>query len=120
MTPLKISKITQRQFILGKQGLYPGRRWQGKAGIYEALRAGCVVQMDPLSIVAHNQDIALYGRILDYDPVDLKTALYTDRLCFDYGGVVMLHLMEELPYWRVVMARKQREARRVEFAAEHA
>jgi len=32
----------------------------------------------------------------------------------------MLHPMEELPYWRVVMARKRGELRRVQFATEHA
>ena len=120
MLPFAISKETQRRFILGKQGLYPGRRWQGKAGVAEALRAGCVVQMDPLSVVAHNQDIVLYGRVLDYRPADLHALLYTDRFCFEFGGAVTVHPMEELPYWRVVMARKREEPRRVQFATEHA
>lgn len=120
MVALSISKKTQRQFILGKQGLYPGRRWQGKVGVCEALRAGCVVQMDPLSVVAHNHDIVLYGRVLDYTPMHLKTLLYTDRLFFDYGGAITVHPMEELPYWRVVMSRKKHEPRRVQFAEEYA
>ena len=119
MVSLHISKKTQRQFILGKQGLYPGRRWQGKRGVCEALRAGCVAQIDPLTVVAHNQDIVLYGRVLEYQPADLQVLLYTDRLFFDYGGAVMIHPMEELPYWRVVMARKREEPRRVQFASEH-
>ncbi|MGZ3644896.1 MAG: DNA glycosylase AlkZ-like family protein [Ktedonobacteraceae bacterium] len=119
MVSLLISKKTQRQFILGKQGLYPGRRWQGKGGVCEALRAGCVAQIDPLTVVAHNQDIVLYGRVLEYQPADLQALLYTDRLFFDYGGAVMIHPMEELPYWRVVMARKRDEPRRVQFASEH-
>ena len=75
MVSLHISKKTQRQFILGKQGLYPGRRWQGKAGVCEALRAGCVVQIDPLTVVAHNQDIVLYRRVLEYPPADLQDLL---------------------------------------------
>jgi uncharacterized protein len=120
MVALKISKMTRRRFIPGKQGLYPGRRWQGKAGVCEALRAGCVVQIDPLSVVAHNHDIVLYGRVLDYRPADLQVVLYTDRHFFDFGGAVTLYPMEELPYWRVVMARKQGELRRVQFATEHA
>jgi uncharacterized protein len=117
---LNIAKVTQRRFILGKQGLYPGRRWQGKAGVCEALHAGCVVQIDPLAVVAHSHDIVLYGRVLDYQPADLQALLYTDRLFFDAGGAVTLYPMEELPYWRVVMARKQGELRRVQFATEHA
>src|SRR5215467_8339623 len=117
---LNISKKTQRQFILGRQGLYPGRRWQGKAGVCEAMRAGCVVQVDPLSVVAQSQDIVLYGRVLDYEPALLRQALYTDRLLFDYGGTVMILPMEELPYWRVAMARKRLVPRRAEFAAAYA
>jgi uncharacterized protein YcaQ len=120
VVPLNISKINQRRFILGKQGLYPGRRWQGKEGVCEALRAGCVVQVDPLSVVAQSQDIVLYGRVLDYKPALLRQALYTDRLLFEYGGAVMILPMEELPYWRVAMARKRLEPRRAEFAAAYA
>lgn len=117
---LNIAKMTERQFILGKQGLYPGRRWQGKAGVCKSLHAGCVVQIDPLAVVAHSHDIVLYGRVLDYRPADLQALLYTDRLFFDSGGAVTLYPMEELLYWRVVMARKQGELRRVQFATEHA
>jgi uncharacterized protein YcaQ len=120
VSTLTISKITRRRFILGKQGLYPGRRWQGKAGVAAALRAGAVVQVDPLNVVARSHDIVLYGRVLDYRPALLQTLLYEDHTFFEYGGTVMLHPMDELPYWRVVMARKQQEARRVQFAQEYA
>lgn len=117
---MMISNVTQRRFILGKQGLYPGRRWRGKAGVAEALRAGVVVQVDPLNVVARSHDIVLYGRVQDYRPAVLESLLYEDRACFDAGGAVMIHPMEELPYWRVVMARKQQELRRVQFAKEQA
>lgn len=120
MATLQISKETQRRFILGKQGLYPGRRWQGKAGVYEAVRAGCVVQVDPLAVVANSHDIVLYGRVLDYDPAYLSSLLYTEHTLFDYGGTIMLHPVEELPYWRVVMERKRQQPRRVLFASEQA
>ena len=83
-TALNISKMIQRQFIPGKQGLYPGRRWQGKAGVYEAVHAGCVVQMDPLSVVARSHDNVLYGRVLEYQPADLD-AVY--RVADDARGV---------------------------------
>ncbi len=120
MPALRISKTTRCRFILGKQGLYPGRRWRGKTGVGLALQAGCVVQIDPLTVVAHSHDIALYGRVLEYNPAYLSTLLYTDRYFFEAAGTVMLHPMEDLPYWRVVMARKQGELRRVQFATEHA
>lgn len=119
MTVLSISKTTQRRFVLGKQGLYPGRRWQGKDGIAAAMRAGAVVQIDPISVVARSPDIALYGRVMDYQPALLETLLYEDRVCFEPGGVLMVHPIEELPYWRVIMARKQQESRRAQFAEEY-
>jgi len=104
--------------------LYPGRRWGGKAGVEAALRAGVGVQVDPLvdplNVVAHSQDIILYGRVLDYRPALLQTLLYEDRTCFEAGGAVNIHPIEDLPYYLVVMARKREEPRRVQFATEHA
>ena len=117
---LLISKTTQRQFVLGKQGLFPGRRWRGKEGALQALRESCVVQIDPLNVVARSHDLALYGRVLDYQPAQLEELLYQDRAGFDYGGTVMVHPMQELPYWRAVMQRKFHEPRWQAFAAEHA
>jgi hypothetical protein len=61
---LTISKTTLRRFVLGQQGLYPGRRWQGKEGVAKAILEGSVVQVDPLNVVARNHDIVLYGRVL--------------------------------------------------------
>jgi uncharacterized protein len=117
---LTMSAATRRRFVLGRQGLYAGRRFRGYPGVYEALRDGCVLQVDPLSVVAQSQDIVLYGRVLDYEPALLRRALYTDRLLFDYGGAVMILPMEELPYWRVAMARKRLEPRHAEFATAYA
>jgi uncharacterized protein YcaQ len=85
-----------------------------------AVRDGGVVQVDPLSVVAQSQDIVLYGRVLEYEPALLRQALYTDRLLFEYGGAVVTLPMEELPYWRVAMARKRLEPRHAEFAAAYA
>ncbi|MBI5960517.1 MAG: YcaQ family DNA glycosylase [Chloroflexi bacterium] len=116
---LTLSKSTLRQFVLGKQGLYPGRRWHGKAGAAQAISSGSVVQVDPLNVIARNHDLVLHSRVLQYQPKYLDELLYAERKFFDYGGTVMIQPMEELPYWRVVMARKQNEPRRVAFAAEH-
>jgi hypothetical protein len=105
-SPLTISRQTQRRFILGKQGLYPGRRWQAQAGAAQAMQAGVVVQIDPLCILARSHDLALHSRVEGYSPEMLNNLLYQERAFFDYGGVVMVHPMQALPYWRVVMARK--------------
>jgi uncharacterized protein YcaQ len=105
VSELTISQQTLRRFILGKQGLFPGRRWQGAAGIAQAMAEGVVIQIDPLCIIARSHDIALHSRVLGYSPELLNQLLYDERAGFDYGCTVMLHPMQTLPYWRVVMAR---------------
>src|SRR3954469_19919484 len=106
MPTLKISPLTRRHFIMGLQGLYPGRRWSGKAGVAEAIETLGFLQIDPLNVVARSHDIALWGRVLHYQPADLDSLLYTDRRFFDYGGAVQIEPMAELPYWRTVMQRR--------------
>jgi uncharacterized protein YcaQ len=116
---LTISGQTLRRYILGQQGLWPGRRWAGQAGVEGALRAGAVIQVDPLNVVARSHDIALYGRVAGYDPADLDALLYQQRALFEWGGAVMIHPMAELPYWQVVMARKGQEPRWRAFGEEY-
>lgn len=116
---LTISQITLRRFILGRQGLYPGRRWKGKTGTRAALEADAVIQIDPLNMIARSHEISLYGRVVNFKPADLDAVLYQDRAGFDYGGTLFVYPMHELPYFRVVMGRKANEPRRVEFAANH-
>ena len=46
---LTVDLPTARRFILGKQGLWPGRRWQGLEGAGQAMRAMEYLQLDPVS-----------------------------------------------------------------------
>jgi uncharacterized protein len=103
---LTISKQTQRRFILGKQGLWPGRRWQGMDGVRKALLSDSVIQVDPLTILARSHDLTLASRVLDYQPDMLNQVLYDDRMGFDWGEVLMVHPMDEIPYWQVMMKRR--------------
>jgi hypothetical protein len=48
---LTIDIETARRFILGKQGLWPGRRWRGLQGTEQAMRAMEYLQLDPLQII---------------------------------------------------------------------
>ena len=57
MQPITVSKVTARRFVLGRQGLWPGRRWASKDGTGQALRTAKAVQMDPLNVVARSHDI---------------------------------------------------------------
>jgi hypothetical protein len=104
---LTINTDTARRFILGKQGLWPGRRWRGSEGTEQAIRAMEYLQLDPLNIIARSQDILLHSRVLDYTPGRWEDLAYQQRTFFDWGGWLAVRPMDELPYWRVVMRRER-------------
>jgi uncharacterized protein len=111
MNPIIISKQTARRFVLGKQGLWPGRRWKGKKGTAQAIRECEAVQLDPLNIFARSQDIVLHSRVLDYKPDYLYQVAYQDREFFDYGGWLAMYPMSNLPYYRVHMEHRKHHKR---------
>lgn len=118
---LKIDLITARRFILGKQGLWPGRRWRGIQGVEQAMRAMEYLQLDPLQIIARSQDIKLHSRVLDYTPGQWEDVTYAQRKFFDWGGWLAVRPMDELPHWRVVMRREREGNTRLHATArEHA
>jgi len=117
MMALEISPTTERRYILGRQGLWPGRRWHGLAGTEQAILAAEAVQIDPVSVVACSHDITLWGRVDDYRPEYLQEQAYEKRRFFDYGGALMMYPMSELPYWRWTMARYKSHQRWADFAA---
>jgi uncharacterized protein len=104
---LTINIETARRFILGKQGLWPGRRWSGLQGTEQAMRAIEYLQLDPLQIIARSHDISLHSRVLDYKPDMWGTVTYQERKFFDWGGWLAARPMDELPYWRTVMHRER-------------
>lgn len=104
---LTINTDTARRFILGKQGVWPGRRWQGIEGTEQAMRAMEYLQLDPLHIIARSQDIMLHSRVLDYTPGMWEDLAYQQRTFFDWGGWLAVRPMDELPHWRVVMRRER-------------
>ncbi len=104
---LTITIETARRFILGKQGLWPGRRWRGITGTEAAMRAMEYLQLDPLQILARSQDITLHSRVLDYAPGLWEDLAYQQRSFFDWGGWLAVRPMDELPHWRVVMRRER-------------
>src|SRR5215510_6041322 len=119
MTPINISNQTARRFVLGKQGLWPGRRWRGKKGTAQAIHECEAVQLDPLNVIARSQDIVLHSRVLDYKPDYLYQVAYKDREAFDYGGWLAMYPMSDLPYWRFHMERRLRNAYLGHFVPEH-
>src|SRR5262249_34775899 len=102
-----INSDIARRFILGKQGLWPGRRWRGIEGAEQAMHAMEYLQLDPLQIIARSQDIKLYSRVLDYTPGMWEDLAYQQRKFFDWGGWLAVRPMDELPHWRVVMRRER-------------
>ncbi len=113
MTIDTISKQTYRRFLLASQGLWPGRRFEGPLGAESALRQMQALQLDPLVMVARSQDIAMYGRVLNYKPEHLYKMAYEKRKAFDYGGWLMMYPMSDFPYWRLHM--NQRKAKGLKY-----
>src|SRR5690242_15551485 len=107
MTPIALSRVEARRFILGRQGLWPGRRWKGRRGTERAMRAMEYLQLDPLQVVARSQDLALHGRVVNYTPGLWEEFCYQERRFFDWGGWLAVRPIEELPHWRVVMRRER-------------
>jgi uncharacterized protein YcaQ len=118
---INIDIQTARRFILGKQGLWPGRRWRGAKGTEQAMRAMEYLQLDPLQIIARAHDLMLHSRVVDYTPGLWETPTYTQRKFFDWGGWLAARPMEELPHWRVVMRREHEAYQRLQaMGREHA
>lgn len=118
---MNIDINTARRYILGRQGLWPGRRWRGLAGTAAAMRDMEYLQLDPLQIIARSHDIKLHSRVLDYRPGLWEEVTYQQRRFFDWGGWLAVRPMDELPHWRVVMRRERdNEARIRQTAHEHA
>jgi len=104
---LTVDIETARRFILGKQGLWPGRRWRGVKGTGQAMRTMEYLQLDPLQIIARSHDIMLHSRVLDYKPGMWEDVTYKKRKFFDWGGWLAARPMDELPHWRTVMHRER-------------
>ena len=57
-----------RRFVLGRQGLWPGRRGAGKAGTRDTVVACEHLQLDPLVIVARSHELMLHSRVAGFQP----------------------------------------------------
>ena len=117
---LEISAVTARRYVMGRQGLWPGRRWRGLEGAGAAMRATEDLQLDPLVVVARAHDLMLHGRVLDYAIDDWATLTYERREFFEWGGWLAVRPMEELPYFRVLMRREREQGHWIEVERDHA
>jgi uncharacterized protein YcaQ len=117
---LDISAVTARRYVMGRSGLWPGRRWRALEGTGDAMRAMEDLQLDPLVVIARAQDLALHSRVADYTLEDWAVLTYERREFFDWGGWLAVRPMAELPLFRVVMARERTHDHWREVAREHA
>jgi uncharacterized protein len=116
---VRISREVARRFLLGRQGLWPGRRWRGLAGTERAMRAMENLQLDPLQIVARAHDLALASRVIGYRQDDWRTLTYDRRRFFEWGGWLAIRPMDELPNYRVLMRRERTQPWNQTTAAWH-
>lgn len=112
--PHEISAQVARQYVLGKQGLFPGRRFKGKSGLEAAFREIETVQIDPISSLARSHDLSLFARVEDYSPVHLDELLHSNRFLFDYGTILMIYLRDDLPFMVPIMQRRWRAIQKSE------
>ena len=117
---LEISALTARRYVMGRQGLWPGRRWQGLEGTATAMRTMEDLQLDPLVVVARAHDLMLHSRVVDYAIDDWAVLTYERRQFFEWGGWLAVRPMEELPAFRVVMRRERDNQHWAEVETEHA
>ena len=116
---LEISALTARRYVMGRGGLWPGRRWRGIPGTRTAMRAMEDLQLDPLVVVARAHDLMLHSRVAGYTIDDWATLTYQRREFFEWGGWLAVRPMDELPYFRVLMKRERRQPRWIEVEREH-
>jgi uncharacterized protein YcaQ len=116
---MRISREAARRFLLGRQGLWPGRRWKGLRGTEHAMRAMANLQLDPLRIVARAQDLALASRVMDYREDDWARLTYEKRRFFEWGGWLAVRPIDELPFYRVVMRRERTRGRMWPYMEQH-
>src|SRR5689334_17703820 len=103
---LEINKQTARRYVLGRQGVWPGRRWQGATGVYEALRNCEAVQVDPISVIARNHHLVLWSRVAGYQPAWLDHLLYAERRFFEHGSIMFIFPVEQISYWQPLLQRR--------------
>ena len=116
---IEISVGTARRYVMGRGGLWPGRRWQGLDGAGLAMRAMEDLQLDPLVVVARAHDLALHSRVEDYAIDDWATLTYERREFFEWGGWLAVRPMDELPYFRVLMRREREQGHWLEVERDH-
>lgn len=120
MESIRLREDVARRFLLGIQGLWPGRRWTGRNGAAAAIRALGRLQLDPVSLVARSHDLVLASRVTGYHPDHLNEIVYGERLFFEYGGHLDVYPSGEYPYWDLHKTRRRNDPRVRMFLAEHA
>ncbi|MBA3235108.1 MAG: winged helix-turn-helix domain-containing protein [Chloroflexi bacterium] len=116
---VEVSAATARRYVMGRSGLWPGRRWRGLPGTGSAMRALGDLQLDPLVAVARAHDLMLHSRVDDYAIDDWATLTYGRREFFEWGGWLAVRPMDELPWYRVLMRRERAAGHWREIEAEH-
>lgn len=116
---MEVDASTARRFVIGRQGLWPARRWSGQAGVLEAVRQIGSVQVDPLDVVGRNQDLVLLSRVQGYRSRYVDQALYRERSLFEWGGNLHIRPIDELPYLLPKIRTTDYLGRRARFESTH-
>ncbi len=115
MTPLILTRLQARRFLLAHQGLWPPHNGAGASGALAYIRRVNCIQFDPLNIAGRNAELTLQARVADFRPAMLDTLLYAERRLLDgWDKVMSIYPVEDWPYFR-----RYREAERQRLGHDH-
>jgi hypothetical protein len=77
------------------------------------------LQIDPVTVLAQSHHLALWGRVLDFDPADLDQLLYRERAFFDWGGALYIYPIEDWPALQHRMQALRTSGRHAAWAAKN-
>jgi len=105
-----VSAEAARRFLVARQFLAPARSVEGgREGVLEVIRKLGSIQFDPIAVAGRSHDLALHARVAGYEP-EWCDELYEQRAIFEaLNKGLSFVAVEEFPWFRVNMSRKQRE-----------
>ena len=108
-----------RRFLLLKQGLLGGYRFEGKEGALRFVRQCGCIQFDPVDVCGRNAELTLQSRVRGFKKKTLEELLYVDRRLVDYPDKELsIFPVEDWPYFADCRRRSYEHGRQFEGLSE--
>ena len=104
MATLTLSHQDARRLFIAAQQLETPRPNPTKTDVLDTIRQIACLQLDPINAVARTQLLVLFSRLGQYDPADLETLLWDDKVLFEYWAhAASIVLADDYPIFRPQM-----------------